>query len=63
MILKYKPQIKELFESNASESMYQVHKRNRKSDYADVSETLYQWYQAVVKKNVYPDGRFLAEKA
>lgn len=62
-ILKNKEAVRELYESNASDSLCQVRKRNRKSEYADLNDTLYQWYQLCVKKNIYPDGSLLAEKA
>lgn len=61
-ILKNKDQIKELFESNASGSLSQFRKRNRKSEFADVNEALYEWYQLAVSKNIYPDGSLLMEK-
>ena len=62
-ILKNKEAVREFYESNASDSLCQVRKRNRKSEYADLNDTLYQWYQLCVKKNIYPDGSLLAEKA
>ena len=39
-------------------------KRNRASEYADLNDALYQWYQLCMnKRNMYPDGGLLAEKA
>ncbi len=37
-------------------------KRNRKSEFSDLNEALYNWYQLAVSKNIYPDGRLLMEK-
>lgn len=54
--------MRELYESNASDSLCQARKRNRTSEYADINDALYQWYQAAVK-DIYPDGSLLAEKA
>ena len=62
-ILKDKEAVRKLYESNASDSLYQARKRNRTSEYADLDDALYQWYQMCVKKNIYLDGILLAEKA
>ena len=60
--MKNKDQIKELYESNASNGLAQFRKRNRKSEFADINEALYSWYQLAVSRNVYPDGTILMEK-
>lgn len=62
-ILKNKEAIRELYESNACDSLCQARKRNRVSEYADLNDALYQWYQLCVQRNIYPDGSLLAEKA
>ena len=62
-ILKNKAMIKQLYESNASSDLCQARKRIRSSEYSDLNDALYQWYQLCVKKNMYPDGSLLAEKA
>ena len=62
-ILKNKEVIRELYESNACDSLCQARKRNRISEYADLNDALYQWYQLCVQRNIYPDGSLLAEKA
>ena len=49
-ILKSKRQIKELFESNASDSLIQFRKRTRKSEYCDINEALYEWYQLATSR-------------
>lgn len=62
-ILKNKATVKQLYESNASSDLCQARKRNISSEYADLNDALYQWHQLCVKKNIYPDGSLLAEKA
>ena len=62
MILQNKEKIKDLYESNANNKLTQFRKRNRKSEYSDVNEELYRWYQLAVSKNIYPDGKLLMEK-
>ena len=34
----------------------------RKFEYCDIDEVLYEWYQLVTSKNIYPDGKILMEK-
>ena len=62
-LLKNKKAVKDLYESNASSDVCQARKRNRVSEYADINDALFQWYQMCVKRNIYPDGSLLAEKA
>ncbi|XP_011406639.1 PREDICTED: tigger transposable element-derived protein 4-like [Amphimedon queenslandica] len=62
-ILRDKERIKDLYESNSNGGLCQVRKRIRTSEYSDVNDSLYQWYQLAVKRNLYPDGSLLAEKA
>jgi hypothetical protein len=62
-ILKNKKEVRELYESNASSGLCQARKRNRMSEYADLNDALFQWYQMCVQRNIYPDGSLLAEKA
>ena len=52
MILKNKGMVKQLYESNAKDDMYQACKRNRASEYVNFNDALYQWYQLCVKKNM-----------
>ena len=61
-ILQNKEKIKDLYESNVNNKLSQFRKRNRKSEYSDVNEELYRWYQLAVSKNIYPDGKLLMEK-
>ena len=60
-ILQNKEKIKELYEGNASDDLYQTHKRVRQSN--NVNEALYEWFCLAITKNVFPDGRILCEKA
>lgn len=60
-ILLNKDKIRDLYESNASSTL-EFRKRNRKSEFSDVNEELYRWYQLAVSKNVYPDDKLLMEK-
>ena len=62
-ILKNKEKIKELYEGNASDDLYQTRKRVRQSKFSDVNEALYEWFCLAMTKNVFPDGRILCEKA
>ena len=52
-IVKNKENIKELYMSNASSSLVQCTTRSRTSEYVDVNEALYCWYQLVTRKNIY----------
>lgn len=63
VILKNADRIKELYQSNSRSDLCQVRKRSRTSEYCDVNEALYQWYTIATSKNIFPDGRQLAEKA
>ena len=49
-ILKNKEAVRKLYESNASSSLCQARKRNRTSEYADLNDALYQWYQCVLRR-------------
>ena len=49
-ILKNKKAVKELYESNASNVLCQARKRNQTSEYADLYDALFQWYQMCVKR-------------
>ena len=62
-ILKSRGQIKELFELNVSNSLIQFHKQTRKSEYCDINEAFYEWYQLATSKNISPDRKILIEKA
>ena len=62
-ILKNKDTIKDLYESNASDKLAQCQKRTRKSEYADINQALYKWYQLATSRSIYPDGKILMEKA
>ena len=57
-ILKNKEHIKELYMSNASSSLVQYRKRSRTSEYADINEALYSWYQLVTKKTFTRMGKY-----
>ena len=61
-ILKNKEAVREFYESNASDSLCQVRKRNRKSEYADLNDTLYQWYQLCVKKKHLSRWQFVSRE-
>ena len=51
-ILKNKKASKELYESNAGNVFCQVRKRNRTSEYADLNDALFQWYQICVNRTI-----------
>ena len=53
-ILKNKEAVRKLYESYASNSLCQARNRNRTSEYADLNDAFYQWYQMCVKNNIYP---------
>ena len=61
-ILKNKDHIKDLYESNASDSLKQFRKRSRKSEYSEINDALYKWFQLASSKNIHPDGKILMEK-
>ena len=62
-IVKNKETIKAMYESNASDKLSQYRKRTRNSEYADINEALYKWYQLATSRNIFPDGKILMEKA
>ena len=62
-ILKAKDSIMSLYEANRSDDLQLTRKRARTSEYADVNDTLYQWYLLAGSKNIYPAGPQLSEKA
>lgn len=62
-ILKDKASIIQMYESNASGSTCHSAQRIRKSQFAEVNDLLYEWYLVVVRKNIFPDGPTLVEKA
>lgn len=63
-IIKNKPSIVELYESNApSDLRHCSRKWSRTSQFTEVNDLLYEWYLVAVQKNIYPDGPTLCEKA
>ena len=52
-----------MYEANAAGSRVHTKPSARTSEYADINEALYQWYNIACSKNVYPSGPQLAEKA
>ena len=60
-ILKKKASIVEQYESNASDD--RCRNRNRASRFSEVNKMLYDWYLVAVRKNIYPDGPILCQKA
>ena len=58
-----KEAVEAMYESNASDKLSQYRKRTRNSEYADINEALYKWYQLATSKNIFPDGKILMEKA
>lgn len=54
-ILKNKDTIKDLYQSNATDKLAQCRKRTRKSEYADINQALYKWYQLATSRGIYPD--------
>ena len=52
-----------LYGDNVSLALCQTNKRSRPSEYSDVNDTLYDWYQLACSKNIYPNGALLTEKA
>ena len=62
-ILKAKDSVMSLYEANRSDDLQLTRKRARTSEYADVNDTLYQWYLLACSKNIYPAGPQLSEKA
>ena len=62
-ILKAKAEILALYEENRSDRLQLTRKRAHKSKFADVNESLYEWYLLAVSKNIHPAGPQLSEKA
>ena len=62
-ILKNKQHYKELYEQNANDKIKHCWKRSRKSEYVDINEALYEWFQLATARNIYLDGKILMEKA
>ena len=62
-ILQNKKRIRELFEGNAADDIYQTRKRARLSKFCDVNDALYQWFCLASTKNIHPSGSILMEKA
>ena len=62
-ILKKKDEIRALYGENASLEICHTSKRSRPSQYSDVNDVLYDWYQLACSKNIYPNGSMLKEKA
>ena len=61
-ILKNKASIIEQYESNATADD-RCRKRNKTSRFLEVNKIVYEWYLIAVRKNVYPDGPILCQKA
>ena len=51
-----------MYESNASDSLKQFRKRSRKSEYSEINDALYKWFQLASSKNIHPDGKIPMEK-
>ena len=63
-IIKNKASMVELYESNAPSNLRRCsHKRSQTSQFTEVNDLLYEWYLVAVRKNIYPDGLTLCEKA
>lgn len=62
-ISKNNEAVRQLYESNAKDDLRQARKTNQFSEYSDINDASYQWYQLCIKKNIHPDGCLLAEKA
>ena len=61
-ILKRKEENIALYGVNASLEIWRTQKRSRPSEYSDVHDALYEWYQVACSKNVYLDGSILKMK-
>ena len=61
-ILKNKESILSLFHANSSGSRVHTSK-SRTSEYVEVNEALYKWFNLACAKNIYPGGPELTEKA
>ena len=63
-IIKNKTATVELYESNDfSDLRHCSRERSRTSQFTEVNDLLYEWYLVAVRKNIYPDGPTLCEKA
>ncbi|XP_065832947.1 tigger transposable element-derived protein 6-like [Oscarella lobularis] len=62
-ILQNKADIVKLYEENVLSKACHTRKRIRESRFADVNETLYEWFCLAVSKRLFPDGPILREKA
>ena len=62
-IFKEKASITQQYECNASASACHSVQQSRKSPFSKVNDALYEWYIVAVRKNIYPDGPTLIEKA
>ena len=62
-ILKNKAAIIESYECNGANDSRRSLKQCRKSPYAQINDLLYEWFLVAVRKNIYPDGPTLCEKA
>ena len=62
-ILKNKDHFKTLYLQNANDKMKHCRKRSRQSEYADINEALYEWFQLAAARNIHPGGKILMEKA
>lgn len=60
-ILKNKPSILKLYEENAPDD--RCRKTSYCSPFSEVNKLLYEWYLLATRKNVYPDGPLLRQKA
>ena len=60
-ILKKKKVILDLYSSNAHKNKQVI--RPKQSEYAELNQMLYDWYNLAVSKNIYPAGPQLSEKA
>ena len=57
-ILKNKKHYKDLYERNASDKMKHCRKRSRKSEYSEINETLYKWFQLATSGTFFQMARF-----
>ena len=47
----------------ANDSRERAYRNSHSSEYAEVNEVLYEWYNLTCSKNIYPGGGQLTEKA
>ena len=62
-VLKNKESLLSSYEANAAGGRVLTNPLARTSEYADINEALYQWYNIACSKNVYSSGPQLTEKA